>query len=123
MKVLSFLLICISFSAYAGNASSNTLLLKANKLNSVLADQQQQSVKLTGTISDEQGSGIPGATIRVKGSRIAATTNATGVFTITVPNEASVLQFTYVGYVTQEIVVGKQQNIKIYLMYMVDILI
>jgi TonB-linked SusC/RagA family outer membrane protein len=114
MKILSFLLLCVSFSAFAGNASSNTMLLKANKLNSVLADQQQ-TFKVSGTISDEQNQGIPGATIRVKGTRIATTTNATGAFTVTVPNESAVLVFSYVGYVSQEILVGKQQNIKIVL--------
>lgn len=110
MKILSFLLLCVSFSAFAGNAS-NAMLLKANSLQA----SQQRSQKVTGTITDEQGVGIPGATIRVKGTRTATATSATGTFSVTVPNENAVLQISYVGYVTQELTVGTQQNIKIVL--------
>ena len=111
MKVLSFLLICVSFSAFAGNASSNTVLLKANSFQA----NQQQNFKVSGTITDDQGSGIPGVTIRVKGTRLATVSNASGTFTVTVPNENAVLLISYIGYVTQELTVGKQQNIKIVL--------
>lgn len=115
MKILSFLLICLSFSAFAGNSASNSKLSKVDVLKSKEASQQQQTYRVTGTITDEQGAGIPGATVRVRGERQATATNSYGTFTITVPNEKAVLLISYVGYITQEITVGQQKNIKIIL--------
>jgi TonB-linked SusC/RagA family outer membrane protein len=72
-----------------------------------------QSRKVTGTITDaDGGSPIPGATVKVKGTRTAAVTNANGNYSISVGNN-DILVFSYVGYITQEIAVGGQATVSV----------
>lgn len=59
---------------------------------------------LTGKVSNESGSGISGATVKIKGSTRGTTTDAEGRYSLDVPNGA-ILEFSYVGYVPQEIAV------------------
>ncbi|NQU51206.1 MAG: SusC/RagA family TonB-linked outer membrane protein [Bacteroidetes bacterium] len=70
----------------------------------------QQSV--TGTVTDEDGLGIPGTTVMEKGTSSGTITNIDGKYTISVPNDA-VLVFTFVGMTTQEIPVGGRSSIDV----------
>src|SRR5512133_2652785 len=54
-------------------------------------------VKVSGTVTDPDGNGIPGATIVQKGTSNGTTTNMDGKFTITVTSPNAVLVFTFVG--------------------------
>ncbi|MBT0810742.1 SusC/RagA family TonB-linked outer membrane protein [Litoribacter ruber] len=74
---------------------------------------QQQRV-VTGTvISEEDGEGLPGATILVKGTSIGTTTDLDGNFSINVPAGSNVLIISFVGLTTQEIPIGDRNNINI----------
>ena len=54
--------------------------------------------KVTGVVtSSEDGQPVTGVSVKVVGTNIGALTNVDGVFTITVPNQNSRLQFTYIG--------------------------
>ena len=68
-------------------------------------ESTQQGIVVTGTVSDEFGQ-IPGVNILVKGTSQGVVTDAFGKFSITVPGKQSVLQFTFLGYNTQEVAVG-----------------
>ena len=59
--------------------------------------------KITGTISDDKQAPLVGATVTVKGTKTATTTDAVGKFTLTVPSNANTLVVTYVGMQTQEV--------------------
>src|SRR5215213_9606346 len=62
---------------------------------------------VTGIVRDaSSGKQLEGATIAVKGSVQTTRSDANGSFTVTVPDNNSVLVISYVGYVTQEITVG-----------------
>ncbi len=61
---------------------------------------------IRGKITDEKGQPMPGVTVGVKGTSIATSTNASGDYSINVPDGAKTLQFSYVGFGTQEIAVG-----------------
>src|SRR5688572_221919 len=61
-----------------------------------------------GTVKDNLDIPLPGASVTLKGTTNGTTTNAEGVFTLTVPESGAVLVFTYVGITPQEIVVGDQ---------------
>lgn len=60
---------------------------------------------VTGTITDQNGQGIPGVTVMVKGTSTATQTNNEGKFTIAAADNA-VLTFTAVGFATQEATVS-----------------
>jgi hypothetical protein len=55
-----------------------------------------------GSVRDPQGNGLEGATITEKGTRNTTLAGATGQFSITVKDGAT-LSVSYVGYATQEI--------------------
>jgi len=66
-----------------------------------------QSRTISGKITDAtDGSGLPGISILVKGTKTGATTASDGSFRINVPNSANTLVISSVGYLTQEVSVG-----------------
>ncbi|PQV48955.1 TonB-linked SusC/RagA family outer membrane protein [Jejuia pallidilutea] len=68
---------------------------------------------ITGTvISAEDDMGIPGVNVLVKGTSTGAVTDFDGNYSIDAPS-GSTLVFSYIGYVTQEIVVGNQTTINV----------
>ena len=58
-----------------------------------------------GTVNDEAGEPIIGATVKVLGSNEATITDFDGNFSINAASNAT-LSISYVGYVTQEMKVG-----------------
>ena len=62
----------------------------------------QQSVKLYGTVIDETGLSVIGASVMVKGTTNGTITDVDGKFELTVGNN-DVLSVSYIGYETQEI--------------------
>ena len=62
----------------------------------------QKSVKISGTVVDEAGEGVIGATVQQKGTNNATATGIGGSFQLTVP-EGATLVVTYIGYQPQEI--------------------
>ncbi|MEN8201640.1 MAG: TonB-dependent receptor [Bacteroidota bacterium] len=72
-------------------------------------------VTVTGTVtSAEDDTPIPGVNIIEKGTANGTITNADGAYSITVPSDA-VLQYSFVGMVTQETAVGAQTVIDVVL--------
>ncbi len=69
---------------------------------------------IKGRITDETGQPLPGVNIRIKGSTSGISTGADGAFSIEVP-ENSVLEISFIGYITQEIAVKKDENINLQL--------
>lgn len=69
--------------------------------------------KVAGIVNDESGTGLPGVSVVVKGTTRGTTTNADGRFDVEVPNDNATLVFSYLGYVTQEIMVGNQVQLTI----------
>ncbi|MDR0506183.1 MAG: TonB-dependent receptor [Dysgonamonadaceae bacterium] len=68
--------------------------------------------KVSGTVTDARGDALIGVSIVEKGTTNRATTGMEGKFIITV-SQGAVLQFAYIGYVAQEIVVGNQTQLQI----------
>ncbi|MEX2639678.1 MAG: carboxypeptidase-like regulatory domain-containing protein, partial [Balneolales bacterium] len=69
---------------------------------------------VTGTVTDaENGDALPGVNIQVEGSAGGTTTNMEGEYSIAVEGEESVLIFSYVGYVREEVTVGDRNVVNI----------
>ncbi len=73
----------------------------------------QSSRTITGTVQDDTGEPLPGVTVVVTGTTLGAVTGLNGEFSITVPNEAETLQFSFVGMKPQEIAIGNQTIIDV----------
>jgi TonB-linked SusC/RagA family outer membrane protein len=73
-----------------------------------------QQIEVTGIVTDpESGIGLPGVNVYISGTTIGVITNLDGEYSISVPSGESVLVFSYVGYETQEIMVGNQTRIDV----------
>ena len=67
-----------------------------------------QGFLVTGTVTDENGKGLPTVNVVVTGTSIGITTDASGQYSINAPNSQATLAFSFVGYLThQEIINGR----------------
>ncbi len=73
----------------------------------------QQGIKITGTVSDNSGSLMPGVNIVIRGTSLGTTTDINGEFSLTAPSDTTVLLFRFIGYQTQEVVVGNRKIIAV----------
>ena len=75
--------------------------------------EQQQQISVTCIVVDASGDPLPGTRIVIKGTTTGGVTGSDGRFNITVPDEKAVIVFSYLGYTTQEITVGRQRSLNI----------
>ena len=73
-----------------------------------------QNRRITGTVTDDTGAGVIGASVMEQGTSNGAVTDLDGKYAITVKPGAT-LVFSSIGYATQEIAVGNQTVIDILL--------
>lgn len=83
---------------------------------SFYAKAQSSAIKLTGTVVDVKGEQLIGVSVKVKGSAVATSTDANGKFSITVPNERSIVIFSYLGFNTKEELVGAKKILNVTLL-------
>ncbi|WP_057935617.1 SusC/RagA family TonB-linked outer membrane protein [Algoriphagus resistens] len=84
------------------------------KTNYPFSDLTRVEQPVTGTVTDETGAPLPGATVRIKGSVNGTVTDLDGKFSLEVGEDA-ILQISYVGYVMQEVSVNGQSIIDVQL--------
>lgn len=104
MKLLVMLVVLGSVPAFAYAGLSDDGDLKSS-------DMQQKRV--TGQVNDAAGNPLPGVNILEKGTINGTITDANGNYTINVASERSVLSFSFIGYVPQEITVGPLNTINV----------
>lgn len=73
------------------------------------------AVTVKGTVLDENNNAIPGVSVLLKGTTKGTTTDVNGHYAITAENTGARLIFSFVGFITQEVVIGKQSVINIVL--------
>ena len=69
-----------------------------------------QNRVITGTVTSEQGRPVPFASVVVKGQRTGTTSDESGNFTLSVPNNANSLTISASGYTAQDIALGSTSN-------------
>jgi len=73
-----------------------------------------QTRTITGKVTSAQdGMGIPGVTVMVKGTTIGTTTDIDGNYSFAVQPDHRTLIFRFVGMISQEIVIGEQNTINV----------
>ncbi|MCC5931507.1 MAG: SusC/RagA family TonB-linked outer membrane protein [Cyclobacteriaceae bacterium] len=78
--------------------------------------REEQSVSINGRVtSPDSPDGLPGVNVVLKGTGQGTVTDINGNYTITVPGSESILVFSSVGYLTEEVTVGSRSVINIYL--------
>ena len=69
----------------------------------VFAQDRTVSGKVT---TAEDGSGLPGVSVRVKGTAVGTQTDASGNYSIALPTNATKLQFSFIGMTSDEVTIG-----------------
>lgn len=65
-----------------------------------------QQTSISGKVIDlTDGSALPGVSVKIKGTTAGAITDVAGKFTLNVTNTDVVLQVSYIGYLTKEVVI------------------
>ncbi|MGO4294401.1 SusC/RagA family TonB-linked outer membrane protein [Chitinophaga sp. RAB17] len=77
-------------------------------------------ITITGKVTDDKGSPIAGATVRLKGTRYATTTDSSGSFSLTIPTDTEVLEISCIGYTPQQISVNHQKKVTVRLLQTQD---
>jgi len=73
-----------------------------------------QERTVTGKVTAaEDGSGLPGVNVVVKGTTIGTVTDAEGGYTLNVPASAEALVFTFIGLKSEEVVIGGRSTIDV----------
>ena len=73
----------------------------------------QTGIKVSGKVSDAKGEGIPGVSVKVKGDKVGALTDGSGNYALTAPDAQSILQFSFIGFDSQEFAVGSKTQINV----------
>lgn len=91
------------------------IILSKESNQSKLSHELNESTDRTvnGIVSDESGGVLPGVSILVKGTMRGTTTDANGKFTLTSLNDADILSFSFVGFLTQDVVLGESTFLEI----------
>ncbi len=97
-RVCTFLLILMSLQVSANFSINGT----------ASPSESSQQSKITGTVNDNAGKSVPGATVLLKGTTNGTITDADGRYTLGNVPPNSVIVFSFVGMKTIEIKVGKQ---------------
>lgn len=70
---------------------------------------------LNGVVLDENGMGLPGVSIILKGTQSGTISNVKGEFVLDIPDGNNVLIFSFVGYLPEEVEVNNSTNLQVVL--------
>ena len=119
-KVSSYLNTAFSNTDIGYNFENDYIVLAkkakqhTREITRMIETTQQQSKRVTGKVTDEDGEAIIGANIIEKGTTNGTVTDIDGGFSLNVNNDA-VLQVSYIGYLGQDIAVSGKTKLEIVL--------
>jgi TonB-linked SusC/RagA family outer membrane protein len=102
--------ICLSNGIAYHILKNNLIVLKEASLGAIIA---VPDITVSGTVTGPAGEPLPGVSVSIKGTQTGTTTDPTGNFSLTVPDENVILVFSYVGYASQEIRVGNRTTLNV----------
>jgi len=79
----------------------------------LLQQARAQSKSVSGTVTDDKGAAVAGASILAKGTKTGTSTDVNGAFKITVPGGANTLVVTYIGFTDQEIDISGKSTVQV----------
>ena len=93
--------------AVANNRFKYTLEDRTIILTPLTTPQTVKSVTLTGQVTDQSNTPLPGVTVLVKGTKLGTSTDPEGNFKLSLPQqENTILIFSFIGMESQEVPVG-----------------
>jgi TonB-linked SusC/RagA family outer membrane protein len=109
-SIETVLAICFENQPLTYTISDKFIVIKRDTNNKAIVP-----VDISGKVTDEKGLPLPGASIKVKGTNLATSTDINGEFKLGNIESASVLTVSFLGFETQEFSVGNRNSINIIL--------
>jgi TonB-dependent starch-binding outer membrane protein SusC len=113
LRIKYFTKIILPLSACALFLLAGVLKTQASAPSDVTYTSVDQQKAIKGRVADAAGNPLPGVNVVEKGTINGAVTSSDGMFAITVSSAKSVLTFSFVGYITQDVTVGDQVTINV----------
>ncbi len=91
---------------------------KLDEINDMISEEKwsvPEEIDVSGKVTESGGTPLPGVNVLIKGTQIGAITDSNGNFKLSVPDNSSVLVFSFIGYVSEEVTVGNQTVINVIL--------
>ena len=110
-KASLLIMLCVIFFSVSSYAA--TALGEDNK--NLLGNSALQKA-ISGKVTDENGEAVPGANVSIKGTTAGAITDVNGMYRLTLPGNANTLVISFVGYLSQEVIIGNQSVINVVLL-------
>ena len=96
--------------------SDNNVIIVEKSNPKQTKEVKSQKIPISGTVLDESGQPLPGASIVEKGTLNGAQTDFDGNFSIDVKDDNAILVITFIGYETKEIAVESQTEFTVTLL-------
>jgi TonB-linked SusC/RagA family outer membrane protein len=103
---------CFQNQPFGYAIKGNTIIIVPKPHQEIIT---QAPITVTGTVNDEKGRPIPGASVRLKGSNIGTVTDGNGHYSIKIPEGKGVLVFSFIGSATREINVADNSQLDVIL--------
>ena len=120
IKTISKSILSLKYFKIIGLISGLFILLLLNSIQilaisdpNVLNTDNLQQKSVTGRVTDANKNPLAGVNVVEKGTVNGVMTGIDGKFSITVSSNSSALTFTFIGFETQDVIIGTQNNIEI----------
>lgn len=114
-KVISYLKEAFDGTNISYEFTNKYILLSEKNSSNDASSNQQANIKISGRVKDNNGEPVIGANVSVKGTTNGTITDVDGNFSLENISENDMIVISYIGYMQQEIRVGKQTDIQVIL--------
>jgi TonB-dependent starch-binding outer membrane protein SusC len=103
-----FLILFLSASVTAASRAH------ASEVNPLTIETQTDRL-ISGKVTDEDGTSLPGVNVILKGTLLGAVTDADGNYSLQIPDKSdnSILVFSFIGYATQEVAIDSRTTVDV----------
>ncbi|MBF9252292.1 TonB-dependent receptor [Pontibacter sp. 172403-2] len=107
-KVLALLVAAACLAQSPAQAGTTTFGTTAYSAAAVV-----QGTEVSGRVTGDDGQGVPGASVVVKGTTIGTATDVNGNFTLSVPAGSNTLVISFLGYKSQEVSINNRTTVNV----------
>ncbi|WP_205941090.1 SusC/RagA family TonB-linked outer membrane protein [Albibacterium indicum] len=117
LRIPGFLLLMLALNANANEPHALAYFesVKSKVHTKLQENQAVQQFTVRGKVTDSEGTALPGVNVALKGQTTGTTTNNEGLYTLEVPNGEGTLEFSFIGFTSQEVPINNQTEVSVVL--------
>ncbi|HET7118854.1 MAG TPA: TonB-dependent receptor, partial [Hanamia sp.] len=110
---------CFKGQPFSYTIIEKTIVIKLKKTIELTVENKDEkkltvvTITISGRVINEKGEPLVGVSVKVKNTQTGTSTDKDGYFELSVPDESSVIEFSYVGYVSQSFTVGSRTRFEV----------